>query len=52
MSELWKLEFINDAVLLQRGQPKRRTIKEVPYIKNNPSAIEGEKASDNQKSEK
>lgn len=41
VTDLWKLEYVNDQDMLAFGQPKRKTIKEVPFIKNNPRALEG-----------
>ena len=33
--ELWKLEYCNDADL-SKSKPTKTTIKEVPFLKNNP----------------
>lgn len=37
-SDLWQLEYCNDADLAKNGQPTKTAIKEVPYIRNNPRA--------------
>lgn len=37
-SDLWKLEYCNDADLNSAGQPTKTAIKEVPFIRNNQRA--------------
>ena len=38
-NQLWKLEYCNDADFTKVGDPKptKTTLKEVPFIKNNPN---------------
>ena len=39
-SDLWKLEYCNDNDLIKGGAPTKTTIKEVPFIRNNPRAAD------------
>lgn len=40
-TDLWKLEYVCDQDMLAYGHPKRKTIREVPFVQNNPRALEG-----------
>ena len=46
VSELWRLEYCNDADL-NKNKPIKIAIKETPFMKNNPRALKTEQDQNN-----